>query len=497
MKITRLEIRGFGKFHNRNIELSEGINLFQGENETGKTTLFSFLESMLFDIERGRGRAAAGDMFHQYEPWDDPTQYGGMMQFEIDGKHFQIERDFTKNGRKTRLFCMDDGEELSEENGDFQAILSDLDRVGFENTIAIGQLSAEPGETLLASVKNYAANTSYSGNSDMDLNAAVSYLKYREKEVRKTIRETEEKRLGKREQGEQEARYIYRELQKLNEEYRSVKEEITGMKQTEHTEYTMEQKERFPFFSLFVIVVLSAAAIFFFVPRPMDYLIMTVVLAAEILFAWNRGKYRKHEKPKRETKELTKEKAEWKRARLQEEIREKQTAYENIKEQIGETYEIGEDEKLLKKREEALELAGNRLEQLSKEIYKDTGKMLNQKTSEILSKITDNVYDTVFIGNKTEISVFSNNRKIPAEKLSRGTIEQIYFSVRMAAAALLYEEEYPVILDDTFAYYDEKRLCAALRWLAENKKQVLLFSCHKREKEVLDRMHITYRDGWN
>lgn len=38
---------------------------------------------------------------------------------------------------------------------------------------------------------------------------------------------------------------------------------------------------------------------------------------------------------------------------------------------------------------------------------------------------------------------------------------------------------------------------AALRWLAENKKQVLLFSCHKREKEALEEMHITYRDGWS
>ncbi len=66
---------------------------------------------------RGRGRGAAKDAFHQYEPWRNPTQYCGMIRFESGGRHFQLERDFTKKGRKTRLFCLDDGEELSEEKG--------------------------------------------------------------------------------------------------------------------------------------------------------------------------------------------------------------------------------------------------------------------------------------------------------------------------------------------------------------------------------------------
>ena len=106
MKIERLEIRSFGKFHDKHIELAEGINLFCGENEIGKSTVYAFIKSMLFDIERGRGKAASNDMFHQYEPWDMPAYYSGMMQFECGGKHFQLERDFTKNGKKTRLFCL-------------------------------------------------------------------------------------------------------------------------------------------------------------------------------------------------------------------------------------------------------------------------------------------------------------------------------------------------------------------------------------------------------
>ena len=79
------------------------------------------------------------------------------------------------------------------------------------------------------------------------------------------------------------------------------------------------------------------------------------------------------------------------------------------------------------------------------------------------------------------------------EQVSRGTIEQIYFALRMAAAEVLYEEEYPVILDDTFAYYDDARMEMTLRWLAENRKQVLIFTCQKREREALERMRLQYR----
>ena len=56
----------------------------------------------------------------------------------------------------------------------------------------------------------------------------------------------------------------------------------------------------------------------------------------------------------------------------------------------------------------------------------------------------------------------------------------------------LYEEEFPLILDDTFGFYDEKRLANTLQWLAENKKQVLIFTCQKREEELLKKMHIPY-----
>ena len=48
------------------------------------------------------------------------------------------------------------------------------------------------------------------------------------------------------------------------------------------------------------------------------------------------------------------------------------------------------------------------------------------------------------------------------------------------------EEPLPVLLDDTFAFYDEKRLKSALKWLSRQKRQVIIFTCHRREEEILE-----------
>ena len=72
MKIKELRLKNFGKFTNKEIHFSDGMNVIYGENESGKSTLYTFIRAMLFGLERGRGRAAAQDAFSRYEPWENP-----------------------------------------------------------------------------------------------------------------------------------------------------------------------------------------------------------------------------------------------------------------------------------------------------------------------------------------------------------------------------------------------------------------------------------------
>ena len=48
------------------------------------------------------------------------------------------------------------------------------------------------------------------------------------------------------------------------------------------------------------------------------------------------------------------------------------------------------------------------------------------------------------------------------------------------------------ILDDVFAYYDEERMLQTLKWLKAHKKQVLLFTCQKREEQVMKEAGSAY-----
>ena len=72
MIITELYVRNFGKLSDRHFYLENGVQIISGDNEFGKTTLHAFIRAMLFGLERGRGRAAAGDDFIRYEPWENP-----------------------------------------------------------------------------------------------------------------------------------------------------------------------------------------------------------------------------------------------------------------------------------------------------------------------------------------------------------------------------------------------------------------------------------------
>lgn len=55
MKIRSLHIANFGKFSNRTFHFSDdGFQLVYGLNESGKTTLKAFIESMLFGFSKTR-----------------------------------------------------------------------------------------------------------------------------------------------------------------------------------------------------------------------------------------------------------------------------------------------------------------------------------------------------------------------------------------------------------------------------------------------------------
>lgn len=118
-----------------------------------------------------------------------------------------------------------------------------------------------------------------------------------------------------------------------------------------------------------------------------------------------------------------------------------------------------------------------------------------EELSKVMEKISNGKYKNVRINTNGEIIVEqANGEYINAENLSIGTIDQLYLSLRIATIKEITKENMPIILDEAFAYYDNKRLENILKYLSQeyNNKQVIIFTCTNREVECLDKLNMNY-----
>jgi uncharacterized protein YhaN len=156
--------------------------------------------------------------------------------------------------------------------------------------------------------------------------------------------------------------------------------------------------------------------------------------------------------------------------------------------------EIEKQEKNLK----ALDAAILFLEESFKEVQKSFGPVLNNKVGEVFSKLTSGSYGEVKVSESYELKVrsTSNNELMSIDYLSNGTWDQVYLSLRIALINLIFgNEKVPIILDEAFVQYDDIRLQKALDLLLEisKHKQIILFTCQKREIEYLrDKDNVNY-----
>lgn len=510
MKICELWLKNFGKFKNEKISFSDGIHILYGENESGKSTIHTFIRGMLFGMERGRGRAAAGDAFSQYEPWENPAYYSGAMEFEVGGKHFVIERNFDKYSKSAAVVCQEDGEELSVEAGDLDMLLDGLTAAGYDNTVSIAQLKEQPGTPLAAELKNYATNYYVTGDSDLDLGKAAARLEERKREAEREIKEAVRKKQEERERLEQEISYVWREIHRITQEQEYLEQEILCRRNRREPEEVEVRrvideirppKWRIHPLELLIFAVVLVAS-FIFIPKPLSYFATIVLFLCCLIYVWNRMKVGKQEEKTESEKileEITPEEEKlplmrliWQQERGAEELWDRQIQYSNLQEQLEELDEVTEEQRKCDRQKKAAQLALDKLTELSGELEKQLRRDLNIRVSEIIAEITEGKYTRLVVDEGLEMSLLSGGRKVSIGQVSRGTIHQVYFALRMAAGDILHREEYPVILDDTFVCYDDRRLERTLRWLYKNKEQVLIFTCQKREEEALERMGIPY-----
>ncbi len=142
---------------------------------------------------------------------------------------------------------------------------------------------------------------------------------------------------------------------------------------------------------------------------------------------------------------------------------------------------------------EAIELAKKTILKLSEEIHDSFGKELGKRTSEYVEQLTAGAYKSVTVDEKLKLRVNTGSKFAKSDRLSAGTIEQLALAVRLAVGETMYSNyNLPLILDDAFAFYDDARLEETLRLLVGCGRQVLLFTCQKRERNILKDRNLPF-----
>lgn len=628
MIIKEIQLTNFGKFNHKNVSLEPGLNIIYGENEAGKTTLHTFIRGMLFGIEKQRGKASGRDVYSKYEPWENPSNYQGIMRIENDGINYRIERNFNREHRLFRVINEDEGIELTEEQ--IEELFAGLDESCYYNTISISQLGSVTDKELEVILKNYAANLGATKSMEIDIKEAFSDLDIQKKKIitenkigeediiKKSVKlTTEQLEIAEREQHkiissiEQKKENVnhllekkkelsaldkkrLEELAKQNErkdklyqdaisytteveKYSNQLEQIKnhkkelessllekGIDSHETMEALMDKimnKSNMPVTFVILALAFVGAAIGFvvgnlqFITIKEYYMRPAICMGiAFIFFVLAIIRYcfkKKHKKRKFEIlKELrlTSDKLEaakheeiYVRRQLetkqealnqtQEIIKQEENAQVSSDDYSDEIREIEAQERTLndgvskaqfaleqkkeneielekrieelkrrlenikKAKEEihAIEEAKRNIEEIANEIRSSFGKRLNKQASYYMSKITNGKYDNITIDERLNITINNKKSLIPSSRLSKGTIEQVYMALRLAAADIIFEKDKkPILLDDAFVMYDNKRMGNTLKFMAESMEQVVLFSCHTREKVMADKLNLKY-----
>ena len=149
----------------------------------------------------------------------------------------------------------------------------------------------------------------------------------------------------------------------------------------------------------------------------------------------------------------------------------------------------------LKKLEKSMILAKVILSQAYEKMKNTVTPKFTDNLSKNISKITDGKYKHVNLYDENGLVVeLENGNYIEANRLSIGTIDQLYLSLRLSMVEDLSEEKMPIILDEAFAYFDTERLKNMIKYLSEEYKnrQIILLTCTEREKEIFDELNINY-----
>jgi DNA repair exonuclease SbcCD ATPase subunit len=118
VRLSSIDLSGFGCLSGFRADLGPGLNLFFGDNEAGKSTLQQAICAMLYGFHDGERATAAENARHKrFRPWSNGV-YRGVLTYSLeDGRGYEVRRDFSTSDVITQVIDAAMGQDVSSQFG--------------------------------------------------------------------------------------------------------------------------------------------------------------------------------------------------------------------------------------------------------------------------------------------------------------------------------------------------------------------------------------------
>ena len=238
MKLEKLSVGSFGKLEDREFLLSDGLNIVYGKNESGKSTLSSFIKYILYGFSSQKSRSVHSNDKLKYLSWKTGTVFGSA-QLSVDEteesgnrKQYRIERF---NSSKSTLKVTDrNGKEYVFGKEPGEALLG-VDEAAFLKMAFIRQTDISADK--MTDIADHIRNTIYSADETVDIEKARKKLNDYRNAYRGKTRKT-----GRFYELEEKVHSLRRDLDEAAEKHKVLLEAEARLEETKQNIAQNEKK---------------------------------------------------------------------------------------------------------------------------------------------------------------------------------------------------------------------------------------------------------------
>lgn len=177
MYIESIAIESFGSYKNFACSFDSGVNIIEGPNEAGKTTLGSFIKFIFYGLSRKATQGSSLSEIRRFKNWDNDLA-SGSLTLVSNGKRYRIERSIrpaakVSGGETLKIIDLSNGSECfkGEHPG---RLFFGVEEDAFTQSAYVGQ--ADGGKVNGKAVSVAIENMLFSGDETVSTSAAQKKL---------------------------------------------------------------------------------------------------------------------------------------------------------------------------------------------------------------------------------------------------------------------------------------------------------------------------------